>query len=315
MKKYLAPLLLLSGLFCANLAAQSANPQPTSKPQPETRTGDADGRGIKPARKITPRSNRRNGQPAPAVKPPMASDNPASLNTSTPAVKPPTASDSPASLNPDATPAVKPPTASDNPAPLTDTGKPAKEPTPAKANARPANTRAEPFTNASVEQMSGQCVTLETEPGLIEFEVYPEHAPETVRGFLNLTASGALNTTTFSRIVKGFVIQGGNLSTSERWGHELAARASRTLPDEPNQVKHERGVVSMARSDQPNSATTNFFILVGEARHLDGSFTAFGRVRRGMDIVDKINAAPAAEEKPEKPVKIIKAKVAPCAAQ
>ena len=109
-----------------------------------------------------------------------------------------------------------------------------------------------------------------------------------------------------------FVVQGGNLSTRETMTAELAKRARRTLPDEPNAVKHARGILSMARGEEPNSASTHFFILVGEGPHLDGTFSAFGRVRAGMDVVDKINAAPLDGEKPEKPVRLRRASVAPC---
>lgn len=184
-----------------------------------------------------------------------------------------------------------------------------------KANPRPPEVTIapkEPFDGASVEKMAGQCVTLETEAGAIEIEMIPEVAPETVRGFLNLAASGALDTTTFSRVVKGFVIQGGNLATSERWGVELSKRMARKLPDEPGLVKHLRGIVSMARTDEPNSATTNFFILVGVGQHLDGKFSAFGRVTKGMEVADAINQAEAQAEKPAKPVRINRALVAPC---
>src|SRR6266568_2689269 len=103
-----------------------------------------------------------------------------------------------------------------NPAPNTENLK--------KVNTRPAETkapRADPFDASSIEKMSGQCVTLDT--------------------------------TAFSRVVKGFVIQGGNLSTSDNWNAELAARMARHLPDEPSDVKHVRGTVSMARGDEPNS--------------------------------------------------------------
>ena len=99
-----------------------------------------------------------------------------------------------------------------NPAPSTETLK--------KANTRPADPKpaqTDPFDGASVEKMTGQCVTLDTESGLIVIEMLPKAAPETARGFLNLAASGALDTTTFSRVVRDFVIQGGNLSTSEKW--------------------------------------------------------------------------------------------------
>jgi peptidyl-prolyl cis-trans isomerase B (cyclophilin B) len=160
--------------------------------------------------------------------------------------------------------------------------------------------------------MTGQCVTLDTENGAIVIEMLPADAPETVRGFLNLAATGALDTTTFSRVVKGFVIQGGNLSSSENWSAELAARMSRRLPDEPNGVKHVRGVISMARPDESNSATTHFFILVGDGPHLDGKFTAFGRVIKGMEVADAINRAPAENEKPVSPVRIKHAGVAQC---
>ena len=153
---------------------------------------------------------------------------------------------------------------------------------------------------------------LETEAGTIEIEMMPDVAPESVRNFLNLAATGALDTTTFSRVVKDFVIQGGNLSTSEKWGHALAKRMARKLPDEPGLVKHERGIVSMARPEEANSATTNFFILVGDGHHLDGKFSAFGRVTKGIEVADTINQAPTEGETPAKPVRIIKASVVSC---
>jgi peptidyl-prolyl cis-trans isomerase B (cyclophilin B) len=187
---------------------------------------------------------------------------------------------------------------------------------PRKANARPVDSNApppEPFDRTSVEKMAGQCVTLETEAGAMVLEMLPEVAPESVRSFLNLAATGALDTTTFSRVVKDFVIQGGNLATSEKWGVEFARRMSRKLPDEPSDVKHVRGIVSMARRDEPNSATTHFFILVGEGHHLDGKFAAFGRITSGIEVADAINHAPADGEKPDKPVRIKRALVVQCA--
>jgi peptidyl-prolyl cis-trans isomerase B (cyclophilin B) len=185
---------------------------------------------------------------------------------------------------------------------------------PKKANARTTVEApfAEPFDGASVEKMAGQCVTLDTELGTIDIAMMPEVAPEAVRNFLNLSATGALDTTTFSRVVKGFVIQGGNLQTSDKWSAELSKRMQRKLPDEPGIVKHVRGIVSMARTDEPNSATTHFFILVGPGQHLDSKFAAFGTVTKGMEVVDAINQAPAENEKPEKPVKINRAVVVPC---
>lgn len=189
-----------------------------------------------------------------------------------------------------------------------------------KANARPtppAETKPEPFDKADVKTMAGQCVTLNTEAGVIEIELYPEHAPESARNFLNLAATGLLDGTSFDRVVPKFVIQGGNMWSREggKVSRAIGERARRTIPDEPNKVLHERGVVSMARGDEANTATTNFFILVSAAPYLDGKFAAFGRVTNGMEVVDEINKAPVVEEKPEKPVRIKKATVAPCPAK
>lgn len=185
---------------------------------------------------------------------------------------------------------------------------------PKKANARNTapETASDPFDGASGEKLASQCVTLETELGAIEIAMMPETAPEAVRNFLNLSATGAFDTTVFSRVVPGFVIQGGDLQTSEKWNAELARRMSRRLPDEPGLVKHVRGIVSMARTNEPNSATTHFFILVREAPHLDSKFAAFGTVTKGMEVVDAINQAPVQGEKPEQPVKITRATVATC---
>ena len=195
-------------------------------------------------------------------------------------------------------------------------------PTPAvresvKANARPAPTpetaRSEPFDKADVKTMAGQCVTLDTEAGVILIEMFPESAPESVRNFLNLVATGVLDTTTFSRVVPGFVIQGGDLYTREgKVTNAIGLRARKTIPDEPNKILHERGIVSMARGDEPNSASTHYFILVDSASSLDGKFAAFGRVTKGMEIVVAINKMAVEGDKPVKAVRIRKARVAVC---
>lgn len=189
---------------------------------------------------------------------------------------------------------------------------------PSKANSRPLQTPAakiEPFDKADIKTMSSQCVTLDTEAGIIELEMYPEHAPESVRNFLNLAATGLFDATTFSRVVPNFVIQGGDIWTREdgKVSREMGTRARRTIPDEPNKILHERGVLSMARAEEANTASTHFFILVSNSPALDGKFAAFGRVTKGMDVVDAINGAPSFDEKPAKPVRIRKAAVAKCA--
>ena len=184
------------------------------------------------------------------------------------------------------------------------------------STAKPAAVdKSEPFDKADVKTMAAQCVTLETEKGNIELEMFPDKAPETVRNFLNLAAGGFLDSTTFSRVVPGFIIQGGDLGTGGKWTNEIAQRARKTIPDEPNSIKHERGIISMARPDEPNSATTHFFILLRAADTLDEKFAAFGRVRNGMETVETINKLPVEDEKPVNPVKINKAKVAVCTAQ
>ena len=195
---------------------------------------------------------------------------------------------------------------------------PKQEAPAAKKNARPAaeeKAAAEPYDRATPAEMASKCVTLDTAAGAIEIEMLAEAAPETARNFLNLAATGAFDTTTFSRVVPGFVVQGGNISTREKLTQELLRRARRTVPDEPNAVKHLRGVVSMARGEEANSATTHFFILVSDSPHLDGTFAAFGRVRAGMEIVDAMNKADVEGDKPRTPVRLNRATVAACAPQ
>ena len=195
---------------------------------------------------------------------------------------------------------------------------------PRKTNVRPEpnqsknplRAKGEPYDKADVKTMAGKCVRLETELGNIELELYPEQAPESVRNFLNLAALGLYDTTTFSRVVPDFVIQGGNLATREGgFSADVGLRSRRTIPDEPNKIPHDRGVISMARSDEPHSASTHFFILVSVAPDLDGKFSAFGRVTKGMEVVDAINKAPVVAERPDKPVRIRKAIVFDCVSQ
>jgi peptidyl-prolyl cis-trans isomerase B (cyclophilin B) len=184
---------------------------------------------------------------------------------------------------------------------------------PSETPSRASAAKPEPYDKADIRTMAGQCVRFETERGDIELELYPEQAPETVRNFLNLVATGLYDTTTFSRVVPGFVIQGGDLATRQgELSVAIGMRSRRTIPDEPNKIIHDRGVLSMARSEQPHSASTHFFILVSVAPDLDGKFAAFGRVTKGMEVVDEINKGPVVNEKPDKPVRLKKASVFPC---
>lgn len=191
-----------------------------------------------------------------------------------------------------------------------------KSATPIKTNQRPqpapTPVPTEQFEKADLESMKLQCVVLQTEMGNIALEFSPESAPEAVRNFLNLSSLGAFDTTTFDRVIKDFVIQGGNPSSRETSTAALKARMRRTIPDEPNKINHVRGVVSMAKSDQPNSASSSFFIVVKDSLFLDGTYAAFGRVTSGMEVADAINSAATEGEKPLNPVKLTKALVRRC---
>ncbi len=184
-----------------------------------------------------------------------------------------------------------------------------------KTNQRPTGParKAEPFDNADVKTMATKCVKLNTEKGIITMEFFPESAPGTVRNFLNLVAIKAYDNTTFSRIVPGFVIQGGDLYSNENITAKMTWRAVRKIQDEPSLIKHERGIVSMARPDEPNSASTDFFILVTNSSGLDGKFAAFGKVINGMELVDTINKMSVEGDKPKKPVRITAATIFTCA--
>ena len=187
---------------------------------------------------------------------------------------------------------------------------------PKKANARPAAAPtpppAEPYDRADAKTMGTKCVQLNTEAGVIEVEMFPDVAPESVRNFLNLTALGAFDNTTFSRVVPGFVVQGGNLWTNENITNAMKWRSKKTLPDEPGKILHDRGILSMARPAEPNRASTHFFILLKEASNLNPTFAAFGRVISGIEVVEAINKMPVFDEKPEKPVRIKKATIFNC---
>lgn len=192
----------------------------------------------------------------------------------------------------------------------------AQDAQPQKTNQRPevaqTPTPSEPYEKADVETMKAQCAVLQTEAGNISLEFFPESAPEAVRNFLNLSSLGAFDTTTFDRVVKGFIIQGGSSSTRSTFPPGMKARMRRNIPDEPNKILHVRGIVSMAKSDEPNSASSHFFILLREAPYLDNNFAAFGRVTSGMDVVEAINSGATEGETPLNAVRITKVVVRRC---
>ena len=155
----------------------------------------------------------------------------------------------------------------------------------------------EPFASDSPADLAQYRAVLETTVGAITIEFLPDKAPEHVRNFLRLSASGVLDGTSFHRVVRGFVIQGGYLTTR---GALTEKQQKLVRPQQPefNDVKHVKGILSMARGDDPASATTSFFIVTGDAPSLDGKYTVFGRVVEGMDVVDAIEQAPVNGEAP-----------------
>lgn len=132
-------------------------------------------------------------------------------------------------------------------------------------------------------------VVIEMENGdKIEIELYPEIAPETVANFEKLVRSGFYNGLTFHRIIKGFMIQGGCPDGTGTGGPGWSIKGEFASNGFENNLKHERGVISMARTSDPNSAGSQFFIMHEDAPLLDGEYAAFGKVVSGMDAVDRI---------------------------
>lgn len=124
--------------------------------------------------------------------------------------------------------------------------------------------------------------------GEIEIELLPEYAPITVANFQKLVSDGFYDNLTFHRIMQGFMIQGGDPEGNGTGGSEETIKGEFESNGVKNDLSHKRGVVSMARSMNPNSASSQFFICDADDEFLDGDYAAFGRVTKGMDVVDKI---------------------------
>lgn len=131
--------------------------------------------------------------------------------------------------------------------------------------------------------------TLEMEQGgSLRFELYPEVAPISVENFVKLAKDGFYDGLTFHRIVPGFVIQGGDPTGTGMGGPGWHIKGEFASNGVRNDLKHTRGVLSWARSMDPDSAGSQFFIMVDDAPHLDGDYAAFGKVTEGIDLVDAI---------------------------
>ncbi len=137
--------------------------------------------------------------------------------------------------------------------------------------------------------MAEDIAVLETVHGTIELSFFPDKAPKHVENFKKLAKKEFYNGCTFHRVIPGFMIQGGdpNSKSEDRSTHGSGG-PGHSVDAEFNDTKHDRGVLSMARSTEPNSAGSQFFICVKDSHFLDGQYTAFGKVISGMDVVDKI---------------------------
>jgi peptidyl-prolyl cis-trans isomerase B (cyclophilin B) len=136
---------------------------------------------------------------------------------------------------------------------------------------------------------------IETRFGEIELEFLSDKAPGHVKNFLDLARKGFYDGSTFHRVIPGFMIQGGDPNTKDKTAsrdRHGTGGPGYSIKAEFNDTPHKRGVVSMARSNDPNSAGSQFFVVVKDSNFLDRQYTAFGRVTRGMDVADQIVNAP-----------------------
>lgn len=132
---------------------------------------------------------------------------------------------------------------------------------------------------ATIEMENGKKMTL---------ELYPEYAPQTVENFVELVGQGFYDGLIFHRVIDGFMIQGGDPTGTGMGGSENTIRGEFRANGVNNTIKHKRGTVSMARTNEPNSASSQFFIVQRDSLYLDGQYAAFGRVTEGMEVVDEI---------------------------
>jgi cyclophilin family peptidyl-prolyl cis-trans isomerase len=168
----------------------------------------------------------------------------------------------------------------------------------------------EPFKTATADQMRKE-VLLRTSLGEITVEMDPSVAPEHVRNFLKLVETGWYDQTAFHRIVPGFVIQGGVGATRAGGTPHRADKWVRKLKAEFSKGNHFRGVLSMARAGDPDSADTSFFIVLGVAPHLDNKYTIFGKVIGGFEVLDEMEKVARDGERPRERIELIEAAIKP----
>jgi dolichyl-diphosphooligosaccharide---protein glycosyltransferase len=191
----------------------------------------------------------------------------------------------------------------------TDTTTTTSSATATEATVPPATTSsATPEENRPMSQYQNKVAELHTSAGEIDIRFFPDVAPNHVKNFIDLAEKGTYNGTKFHRVIPGFMIQGGDPNTvsgsPSTWG---TGGSGKNVAHEFSTVKHKRGIVSMARSSDPDSASSQFFIMVADYPSLDGQYSVFGQVTKGMDVVDKIVGAPTgAQDRPNNPTSIDK---------
>ena len=170
-------------------------------------------------------------------------------------------------------------------------------------SAAPTATQEKPMSD-----YTGKIAELHTTAGQINIRFFPDVAPNHVKNFIDLAQQGFYNNTKFHRVIPGFMIQGGDPNTISgnpaTWG---TGGSPNNIKAEFNKIPHKRGIVSMARAQSPDSASSQFFIVVADSTFLDNQYTVFGEVTQGMDVADKIVSAPkGAQDRPTNPVAITK---------
>ena len=180
--------------------------------------------------------------------------------------------------------------------------------TTTEASAAPAATAKAEEEKKPMSEYQDKVAELHTSAGEIDIRFFPDVAPKHVKNFLDLAEKGFYNGSKFHRVIPGFMIQGGDPNTisgsPSSWG---TGGSGKNVPAEFNSIHHARGIVSMARSQDNDSASSQFFVVVADSGFLDRQYTVFGQVTKGMEVADKIvNAPKGAQDRPNSPVSIDK---------
>jgi len=175
-------------------------------------------------------------------------------------------------------------------------------------SAAPMTSAAKPTEEKPMSHYENKIAELHTTAGQINLRFFPDVAPGHVKNFIDLSEQGFYNNTKFHRVIPGFMIQGGDPNTiagnPATWG---TGGSPKNIKAEFNSITHKRGILSMARAQSPDSASSQFFIVVKDSPFLDNQYTVFGEVTQGMDVADKIvNAPKGAQDRPVDPVAVTK---------